>query len=388
MRRSTRRRTRTRRAAAAVNNGFEEAFEAITIGAAAAAADEQPPPSANKSDESESDESESDDDDDDKDPPQPPPLSAATATQPRRAPLQKKSIHDQYYPDFHKFMCWRDGHHYPQGTVFTNIMLQGITAMEFYRYCKFRVYNDPDADETITQPVNLRHNTTLGIKKHCSHFMLNQNMEWNEVAQCGNPTRSGLMKKLIKNIKRMQTQKRGKPSQARRAATNKEYEGLVEQYWSFENKEKGLAAAAVTCCQMALIGRNDDVCKMTKSELKPYDQFPHYAITCKLRWSKNVTKERDCPTQILIGAMDTRYCALCNLGLWLEYNYEMNPAPNDFVFGIEGLEDPERIKKKFGSLFTTTIRRVPKCKPGLTGTHSLRKLASTFARSNGCGKVS
>jgi hypothetical protein len=125
---------------------------------------------------------------------------------------------------FHKFMCWRDGHHYPQGTVFTNIMLQASQPWNstVYRYCKFRVYNDPDADETITQPVNLRHSTTLGIKKHCSHFMLNQNMEWNEVAQCGNPTRSGLMKKLIENIKRMQTQKRGKPSQARRTATNKE----------------------------------------------------------------------------------------------------------------------------------------------------------------------
>jgi len=45
-----------------------------------------------------------------------------------------------------------------------------------------------------------------------------------------------------------------------------------------------------------------------------------------------VVDERDCPHQVLIGAMDTRYDVLSNLGVWLEFHFELNPGENDFVF--------------------------------------------------------
>ena len=316
---------------------------------------------------------------------------AAINQQPRREPRRKKSLHEQYFPTMLKFISWRDGTNYSHDTVFTPIMLQGVTATDFYRFCKFKVYyGDPDADETVMPPVYLRHNTINGYKKHCSHFLLNQSMEWNEVAQIGNPTRSRLMKKLLKSMKRFQTQKRGRPPKARRPMKPKEFEQMMELYWGLPHREKGLVGAAVASCQFQLIGRNDDVCKWREDDLNPYHAFPQYAITAKLCWSKNVTEERDCPTQVVVAAMDTKYDAISNLALWLEYNYEVNPGPNEFLFGIGGEDDPERIKEKMGDLFTNIVssRDFVKEADGLLGTHSIRKMAATFCRSNGCSKVS
>jgi hypothetical protein len=215
-------------------------------------------------------------------------------------------------------------------------------------------------------------------------------MEWNEVAQMGNPTRSHLMKRLLKNLKRMQTQRRGVASQARRPMTPGEFERLMTSHWSHENKELGLCAAALHACQLSLIGRNDDICKFRVEDLKPYDAFIQFAVLARLVWSKNVTDERDAPPQVLIGAFDTRYCPLANLGLWLEYCYELNPTPNPFVFGVEGLDDPIRIKERMGNLLARIVNspHFVKDKPGHLGTHSIRKMAASYAASNGCSKVS
>ena len=286
-------------------------------------------------------------------------------------------------------MSWRDGATYDSSTVFTPAMVKDVTAQEFYRWCKFRVYGDPDADETITPPLYVRHNTVMADKKCCSFFMENQNLQWNETAQTGNPTRSAQMAKLLKHIKRMQTRKMGKASQARRSCTQGEYERIIQAYWAMENKEAGLCAAAVTALQMAFIARNDDVCKFVEEDLKRAESFPHYGVMGRLPWCKNVTEERDAPPQVMIGAMDPRYCPLLNLASWLEYNYGVNPTPNKFVFGLNDLECPVRIKTKIQGMFQELLRDgFVKDKEGNLGTHSIRKFAATFARGNGCSKAS
>ncbi len=164
----------------------------------------------------------------------------------------------------------------------------------------------------------------------------------------------------------------------------------MEAYWRADNRELGLCGAALTSFQLSMIGRLDDCSKFRLPELLSYAAYPDWCITGKLNWSKNVVDERDCPHQVLIGAMDTRYDVLSNLGLWLEYHFELNPGENEFVFGYSGLDDPIRIKERLARqlkeiLLSDSFMSV---RAGLLGTHSVRKMAVTFARGTGCTKVS
>ena len=243
--------------------------------------------------------------------------------------LTVRSSHETYKSTMVTFMNWlHAGANYDASTTFTPQIVSGITANDFYRWCKFRVYDDPDADETITPPVRHRDGTVAGWKKHVSHFMSNQNMQWNEVAGVGNPTRSNAISKLIKNMKRMQTRRLGVPSQARRALTNGEYERLQGHYWRHEDRETSICASAVAAVQVHLIGRNDDVCHIVAEDLWVYEAFPNYCLSVRMAWSKNVMGERDAPRQVLMGAMEPKYCVLLNLALWLETCGEVNIFPN------------------------------------------------------------
>ncbi len=214
-------------------------------------------------------------------------------------------------------------------------------------------------------------------------------MVWNETAQISNPTRSQHMARLIRHMKRFQTQHRGVASQARRPLTNAEYERVMETYWRIPNRELGLVGAAASTFQLSMIGRQDDIAKFREADLQPYSLYPNYGVVGRLPWSKNVTEERDAPPQVIFGAMDTRYDFLSNGGLWLEYHYCVNPGQNEFIFGYEGLDDPIRIKARLSRLLADTLRDADFSldRPGLVGTHSIRKMAVTFARGNGCSKV-
>ena len=62
---------------------------------------------------------------------------------------------------------------------------------------------------------------------------------------------------------------------------------------------------------------------------------------------------------------------------------------NEFIFCVDGLEDPERIKDKIRRVLdhilgddAFIIRDI-----GLIGTHSICKFAVTFAHGQGCNKV-
>ena len=278
---------------------------------------------------------------------------------------------------------------YSKGTTFPLETRLSITAMELYCWAKFRVYGAPEADENVVPPKNYRVYTVRTWKRAISHFMLNNQMQWNEAANIGNPTRSSLFARLIRNMSRFQTQRRGVASCVRRPLTLTEYEKLMTRYWKLENKELSLCAAAKLVVQFHLIGRSDDVAKFCLEDLSPCDQYPDYGFFGCLAWSKNVIEERDSPLQILFGAMDTRFCSQANLAVWLEYHFELNPEQNDFVFSYKGLTCPIRITEKFQNLMREEFS-APDCekkKPGLLGTHSVRKYAVTFARGVGCSTV-
>ena len=179
-----------------------------------------------------------------------------------------------------------------------------------------------------------------------SHFMPTRNIQWNDVTGKGNPTRSVAMARLIKTMKRFQTQQHGMSSQVRRPLTPQEYEAIIEPCWKLDNKELALSGAAFFSMQLSMIGRVDDMAKFREEDFQAYEPYPDYGITARLPWSKNVSDERDFPRQPLYGPIDPHYCPLANLGPWLEYHYELFPGENAFIFSYSGLDGPIYIKEK------------------------------------------
>ena len=52
-----------------------------------------------------------------------------------------------------------------------------------------------------------------------------------------------------------------------------------------------------------------------------------------MRWSKNITEERESPKQILIGSNDEKLWVLLNLAVYIEL-YAQNSHPNNpFIYG-------------------------------------------------------
>ena len=129
---------------------------------------------------------------------------------------------------------------------------------------------------------------------------------------------------------------------------------------------------------------------MDERDLVIYEPFPQYAVKITVAWSKNVREERDAPSQLLIGAMDSRFCVLQNLGLWMEFIAEQHPEPNNhFLFKVDGLDDPLRILSVYQRVVKAAVETPSVLlMAGLVGSHSTRKLAATWGRSNGCNKVS
>ena len=68
--------------------------------------------------------------------------------------------------------------------------------------------------------------------------------------------------------------------------------------------------------------------------------YSEFGVWACLPWSKHVVEERDAPPQALLVSRDTRYDCISNLGLSLEYHYELNTEEHEFSFAYSGLDDP------------------------------------------------
>ena len=82
---------------------------------------------------------------------------------------------------------------------------------------------------------------------------------------------------------------------------------------------------ALTNFQFHLIARIDDTTQVLIENIQvQHDSFPN-ALKTRMNWSKNVTEERDAPWQLVMGAMDTTFCVLTSLAVWLEMHFRWNP---------------------------------------------------------------
>jgi len=143
--------------------------------------------------------------------------------------------------------------------------------------------------------------------------------------------------------------------------------------------------------QYTLIGRNDDICHFETNDPKGHPTFD-FALMTKVRWSKNISEERNCPDQILLGAMDDTYCVLIMLAIYLE-SYLMQYPMAHYLFTSDTNEKAvERLKSRYRNRITKFVWNSEDFFSVITqedmhigvGTHSQRKFPATFASRQGC----
>ena len=142
--------------------------------------------------------------------------------------------------------------------------------------------------------------------------------------------------------------------------------------------EKRHMVCCVIAMQWHLITRIDDMMKLQLTNLMFNLENP-FTVLAKLRWSKNITEERDAPEQIVFGSMEPLLCPILNLAIYIETRTNDSP----FVFGnpING----HTIVRKALQAAVGDVR-FKRMKDGKLGTHSFRKGAATYASRAGAIK--
>ena len=168
------------------------------------------------------------------------------------------------------------------------------------------------------RPIHARSSTLIFAKKAISSFMPRSDVQWDNIRKEGNPTRSSDVNKLIYLVKRLEVRHEGSESNARRPI---EYQEFLELLTLNGNETGGksvtLMVGSVLTLQWHLIARIDDMMKLKFENISINVQHPH-TLLCQMRWSKNISDERDAPEQIIVGSMDPRVCPLLNLAIYLE----------------------------------------------------------------------
>jgi hypothetical protein len=300
------------------------------------------------------------------------------------------------------FMNYLNGTNHTKEHHFTDEQLIQLTPnhiIKFFRFRAFEFEEDRPINEVSDWVTGWRGSTLEAYKRSISHFMPNKIPTWDRMNQQGNPTKSGDINDFIKLVKKLEVRKKGKPSQAKRALTRREFNFAINLLEEENGFFKKVQLPTMMKLQYHLIGRSDDICKLETLgfEGHPDPRFSKVALSCTVFWSKAVFDERQCPPQILLGSMDTNFCFFVALSIYLEHIMSYgNGRHCKYVFcndvSCDSADSPliDRIKKKYLNNLRQIVFKnpefmaiTPNGQRGL-GSHSLRKFASSFAKQNGC----
>ena len=234
---------------------------------------------------------------------------------------------------------------------------------------------------------------------------------WSYTRNEGNPTRSTEIKDLIKRVKRKEVQKQGVAPQCRRAISESEFRVLHkvleadrDECLSTNPILKPFGLPALLNFQFHMIARIDDTTQVLLANLRAHDSFPTNVLKTRLNWSKNVHEERDAPWQMVLGCMDTVYCVLVSIALFLEMNLSRNPSAmsspylfcfcNDITVPGGGQKTKDIVQNILGQQIFKQAEFLGDADAddneaqaaGFLGSHSIRKYAATHARRCGCTK--
>jgi hypothetical protein len=307
---------------------------------------------------------------------------------PRRQAINDPSIRYKRY--LVEFMTWFHERpaSYPQDQDFEQDVLLTVKPKDITRWMCVKAFGMPQP--TVNDNPTLGRSSSLAFyKKALSYFMPNKLMTWNEVAQVGNPSKSQEVNNLLKRVKKCEVRKTGKASSARRPLVHGEFQNCLS---ILQRPENDYARRYLIPCTMKMqynmVARLDDVCELEYEDIQPSDDF-NFALTCKMCWSKNVHEERDAPEQILLGAMDTRYCILLALAIYLEAWIGTGQGMVGTLLFNASDDNPTRVKALISEILRSEAFNSPdfvRMKDGPVGTHSIRKLPASHARKSDCSK--
>ena len=274
--------------------------------------------------------------------------------------------------------------HYPPRTTshFTEAELVQVTPDDVVKYMSFATY-DTATPGPNNRPLNWRSDTAEFAKKAISYYMPNSGA-WNHQAGYGNPTRSRQVHQFISNLKKQQVRQLGKMSAVKRDLSLAEFKlaaQILEQQDDW-NCNRWLQAMRM---QFHMIGRGDDVHHMETKWLHVHPKFD-FALETKMMWSKNVLEERDCPSQIMLGAANPVFCIILSLAIYLEERFSRFGIQSRFLY-TEDVDDAAA--KRAVISYSKTVRDKVFLNPvfqalasnrgGSLGMHSFRKLPATWA---------
>ena len=83
------------------------------------------------------------------------------------------------------------------------------------------------------------------------------------------------------------------------------------------------------------MARLDDTCNIPRENIEVHPDFP-FALKTRLNWAKNCNEERDAPWQIVLGSVDSSFCVLISLSLWLVASFKYLPHSKltPYLFGF------------------------------------------------------
>ena len=312
-----------------------------------------------------------------------------------------------YNPAYHRyvvgFMSFKDNITYDKKHNFSNEQMLDWRPEEILEWMRQRTLGDVQVAQLDANTVfNLRANSLAVMKKALSwYFTGDKESHWSRISLTGNPTKSAAVNGFIKLVQRCEVRRytgARKPTAKHPLSMTMFRASLRVLEENQENFNNYYRYTTMLKFQYHIIGRSDDLGNFETLDLKSHTNplFSHVAIMTNVKWSKNVTEERDCPDQHLFASWDVDYCLFIALGLYLEIGFFRGAGRlGELLFcdevGDRGGREVRRLKSRYQSLLTKFVFRHPLVKPlkkkGKSyGTHSVRKYAASYARSNGCSK--
>ena len=293
-----------------------------------------------------------------------------------------------------RMMSFLDGVTYSKETEFSNERLIALTPEDIMRYFYFETFGIANPTEEEKLRPKRRSSCIEFWKKSISSFMPNRLMHWDEMCRRGNPTRSIAINNFLKLLKRLEVKKLGVESKARRAMTDGEFRKIkllcFKKLEDQNQNDKRYSAiikygvAAQMNFQFHMLARLDDTCNVPRENIQVHPNF-EFALKTRLNWAKNCDEERDAPWQVILGSLDSNFCVLISLGMWLVIFFRDLPHAkhSPYVFGFsadcrfpEGGTSSKQIVRK---LIAGAIKEMDNL-TGLLGAHSIRKFGATRVR--------
>ena len=291
-------------------------------------------------------------------------------------------------------LSYLDNVQYSKETIFNKERLSQLKPDDLMRFFNMKIFGaeKPTAEQRLRPQLQ---STCLEFwKKALSFYMPNRLMQWNEIAEVGNPTRCLAVNDLIKSMKKAEVKNLGIKTQARRAMTDVEFVKIKELCFKLKEGDNNVVTKYGVSAQMNfqfhLMARLDDTCNVPRENIQVHPNFP-FALKTRLNWAKNCNEERDAPWQIVLGCVDVNFCVLISLSLWLVSSFKFLPNAKltPYLFGFssdcrfpQGGKSGKDLIRKY---ISTAIKGLDDLE-GLIGAHLVRKFASTRVRKCGASK--